>query len=66
MVWAFGLSWLSWAGIVFLAGILLYEHRLIQPDNLARVNLAFFTINGIFSIMLFLVVLLDLLLIKPN
>ena len=65
MVWAFQLSWFSGVGIVFLAAILAYEHHLIPPDNLARVNLAFFTINGIFSIMLFLLVLCDLLIITP-
>ena len=46
---------------VGLVGILLaYEHWLIRPDDLTRVNQAFFQVNGIISLGLFLVVLLQL------
>lgn len=53
-------------GAVYLAGVgavavlLVYEHWLVRPDDLTRVNQAFFQINGIISVGLFAVVLLQL------
>lgn len=47
-------------GVVVVAGLLLYEHWLVRPDDLTRVNQAFFQVNSIVSIGLFLVVLLQL------
>ena len=53
-------------GPVFLVGtglvtaLLLYEHRLVRPDDLARVNLAFFNVNAVISIGLLIVGLIDL------
>jgi 4-hydroxybenzoate polyprenyltransferase len=53
-------------GVVYLAGVaivtvlLAYEHWLVRPDDLSRVNQAFFQVNGIISVGLFLVVLLQL------
>jgi 4-hydroxybenzoate polyprenyltransferase len=41
------------AGIVVTAILLIYENRLIKPDDLSRLNLAFFTMNGVISIVLF-------------
>ncbi len=55
-------------GPIFLAGIagvlvlLAYEHRLVRPDDLGRVNLAFFHVNAIISVGLFLLGLADVLL----
>jgi 4-hydroxybenzoate polyprenyltransferase len=60
------LWWVADLGVVFLLGIigiaalLLYEHRLVRPDNLARVNVAFFTVNAVISIGLLVIGLLDL------
>jgi 4-hydroxybenzoate polyprenyltransferase len=65
MYFAFRLSWFSLAGIAALAGILVYEHVVIRPGDLTRVNMAFFTLNGIFSISLFIFILGDVLLF-PN
>lgn len=48
------------AGIVGVAGLLIYEHRLVRPDDLTRVNLAFFNVNAVVSIGLFVVGLADL------
>lgn len=51
--WAAGLSW-AWYpvwGIVSL--VLVLEHRLIKADDLSRVNMAFFTLNGVVSIVVF-------------
>ncbi|MFQ5738680.1 MAG: UbiA-like polyprenyltransferase [Acidobacteriota bacterium] len=55
-----GLSFLSWIGLLIAAGGLIYEHRLVHPNDLSRVNLAFFTLNGLISVILFLFVGLDL------
>jgi 4-hydroxybenzoate polyprenyltransferase len=50
------------AGIVAVAGLLAYEHWLVRPDDLTRVNAAFFNVNAVVSLGLFAVVMLDLLL----
>ena len=42
----FSLGWLSLLGIAAVVGLLLYEHSLVKPDDLSRVNAAFFTVNG--------------------
>ncbi len=45
---------------VFLAGVILfYEHRLVKPDDLRRLNMAFFNMNGYLSIVVFLFTLLS-------
>jgi len=49
-----------YAGLAATAGVLLYEHRIVRPDDLSRVNLAFFTLNGWVSVVLFLATALDL------
>lgn len=38
------------AGIVLIAAIMIYEHSLIRPDDLSKVNIAFFNMNGIISL----------------
>jgi 4-hydroxybenzoate polyprenyltransferase len=63
------LYWAAWPslGAVYLVGVagvailLAYEHWLVRPDDLSRVNQAFFNVNGVISIGLFLIVLLQLL-----
>ena len=47
-------------GLGAIAALLAYEHWLVRPDDLSRVNQAFFQVNGIISIGLFVVVLLQL------
>jgi len=49
-------------GLLAIAGFLYYEHSLIKPYDLSKINKAFFTVNGYISIVFFLVVLLDRLL----
>ncbi|MGE3241224.1 MAG: UbiA-like polyprenyltransferase [Pirellulales bacterium] len=56
------LGWLYWAGIAAVALLLVYEHSLVRPDDLSRVNLAFFRVNAVISLGLFAVGSLDLLL----
>jgi 4-hydroxybenzoate polyprenyltransferase len=47
-------------GVVAVAVLVAYEHWLVRPDDLSRVNRAFFTVNGVISIGLFAVVLAQL------
>ena len=48
------LGWLSVVGIGAVALLLLYEHSLVKPNDLSRVNAAFFTMNGWVSVLFFL------------
>jgi 4-hydroxybenzoate polyprenyltransferase len=50
---------LYWAGVVAVAVLLAYEHSLIRPGDLRRLNAAFFTVNGIVSLTFFAFVLVD-------
>ena len=54
------LSVLSWAGLLVVAASLLYEHSIVTPTDLSRVDVAFFTLNGVVSLALLLFVGLDL------
>jgi 4-hydroxybenzoate polyprenyltransferase len=56
------LGWIYWTGIAAVAVLLAYEHSLVRPDDLSRVNLAFFRVNAVISLGLFAVATLDLLL----
>jgi 4-hydroxybenzoate polyprenyltransferase len=47
------------AGVVVAAGILLYEHRLVRPGDLSRLDAAFFTMNGVMSVTVFAFAMLD-------
>ena len=53
------LSWISLSGVGLAACLIWYEHHLVHPEDLSKVNQAFFTVNGYISILLFLVVGLD-------
>ncbi len=46
-------------GLLLLSGFLIYEHSLIKPHDLSKINRAFFTVNGYVSIVFFLTVLAD-------
>ncbi len=48
-----------WLGLAAVAGLLAYEHSLIRPGNLRRLDAAFFTINGVISVVFLGFVLLD-------
>ena len=52
-----GLGWPYWLGLLIVAGLLLYEHTLVKPDDLSRVDMAFFKMNGYISVVTFLAVL---------
>jgi 4-hydroxybenzoate polyprenyltransferase len=47
------------AGIIIFTGLLIYQHRLVKPDDLSKVNLAFGTTNGIASVIFAVFFLLD-------
>jgi 4-hydroxybenzoate polyprenyltransferase len=53
------LGWLYWVGAGVVAALLAYEHWLIRPDDLRRLDAAFFTVNGVISVVLFLFVLAE-------
>jgi 4-hydroxybenzoate polyprenyltransferase len=55
-----------WLGIGFYVGLLIYQHTLIKPNDLSKVNLAFFTTNGIASVVFAIFVILDLFLHKTG
>ncbi len=61
-----GFGWLFWLGVIFFLSLLIYQHTLVNPENLSKVNLAFFTTNGIASVIFCIFVLLDLLINKIN
>ncbi len=48
------------AGLIPIGALLVYEHRLVRPDDLTRVNAAFFQVNGVISFGLLLLVLVQL------
>ncbi len=55
-----GLSWPYGLGLAVVAALLAYEHALVSPTDLSKVNLAFFTMNGYISIIAFLATALAL------
>ncbi|AJT66186.1 menaquinone biosynthesis prenyltransferase MqnP [Streptomyces chattanoogensis] len=64
LVWyalATGAGVFFWAGLVIVAVAFLYEHTIVRPHDLSRLNRAFFTVNGFIGIALFVCALLDLL-----
>jgi 4-hydroxybenzoate polyprenyltransferase len=51
---SFHLTWPAWAGIAVVAILLAYEHSLVKPDDLTKMNAAFFTVNGYISLIFLL------------
>ena len=56
------LGWIAYAGIAIVSGILYWEHRLVTPQDLSRINVAFFNLNGYVSVLLLLTFAGDILL----
>jgi 4-hydroxybenzoate polyprenyltransferase len=54
-----GLGRLYWLGVVAVGTLLAYEHSLVRPDDLRRLDAAFFTVNGVISVVLFVFVLAE-------
>ena len=55
--WTMGLGWLYWAGVVVAAGLFVYEHSLVSPTDLSRLDVAFFNVNGYIALILLAAVL---------
>jgi 4-hydroxybenzoate polyprenyltransferase len=55
--WMMGLGWLYGLGVAVVAGLLVYEHSLVSPGDLSRLDVAFFNVNGYIAVILFLAVL---------
>jgi 4-hydroxybenzoate polyprenyltransferase len=54
-----GLGWWYWLGVAVVAGLLAYEHSLVRPNDIRRLDAAFFTVNGVISVVFFLFVLAE-------
>ncbi len=52
VAWLSNLGAVAYSGIAVVAAILYWEHRIVRPDDLSRVNVAFFTLNGYVSLLL--------------
>src|SRR5215469_2311368 len=59
-----GFGWWYWAGVAVFMGMLIYQHAIVKPGDLSRVNLAFMTANGIASVVFAVLVIADLFLSK--
>jgi 4-hydroxybenzoate polyprenyltransferase len=64
LLMVFGMGKLAACGIFVVVLLLLYEHSLVKANDLSKLNAAFFTMNGIISVLFFLFVAADLLLRK--
>src|ERR1700730_11743903 len=62
LVVVFGLGKLALAGVIVVTLLLAYEHSLVSPTNLSKLNAAFFIMNGVISVVFFVFVAGDLLL----
>jgi 4-hydroxybenzoate polyprenyltransferase len=48
------LGWIAMAGLALMAALLAYEHWIVRPSDLSRLNAAFFNVNGYISLLFFL------------
>jgi 4-hydroxybenzoate polyprenyltransferase len=55
--WMMELGWLYWLGVAVAAGLLVYEHSLVSPGDLSRLDVAFFNVNGYIAVILLLSVI---------
>ena len=60
--WLGNFGWLYWTGAAIFIGMLIYQHSIVKPNDLKKVNLAFMTANGIASVVFAIFVITDLLL----
>lgn len=58
------LGWPYFVGMLIAAGLLLYEHRLVKPNDLSKLNAAFFTMNGVLSAVVFAFTFIDLVVVR--
>jgi 4-hydroxybenzoate polyprenyltransferase len=55
-----GFHWIYWIGIAVFIGMLIYQHSIVKPNDLSKVNIAFMTANGIASVVFAVFVIADL------
>lgn len=55
-----GFGWLYWVGVLVFMSCLIYQHSLVKPNDLRKVNIAFMTMNGIASVVFAVFVIADL------
>jgi 4-hydroxybenzoate polyprenyltransferase len=60
----FGLGAMAYVGVAFVAALLVYEHSIVSPRDLRRMDAAFFTLNGVISVAFFLFFAADVLMRK--
>jgi 4-hydroxybenzoate polyprenyltransferase len=48
-----GLGWAYWIGWLVVVGLLIYEHSLVSPEDLSRLDIAFFNVNGYIAVIVF-------------
>lgn len=53
-------GWIYWIGAAIFCALLIYQHSLVKPNDLSKINLAFFTTNGIASVIFAIFVLADM------
>jgi 4-hydroxybenzoate polyprenyltransferase len=54
LAWSFHLAWPAWAGTAVVGALLAYEHSLVKPHDLSKMDAAFFTVNGYISLLFLL------------
>ena len=54
LAYSFALPWPAWAGIAVVAALLTYEHSLVKPGDLSKLDAAFFAVNGYISLLFLL------------
>jgi 4-hydroxybenzoate polyprenyltransferase len=54
LAFSFQLPWPAWVGICLVAALLAYEHSLVEPNDLSKMNAAFFAVNGYISLVFLL------------
>jgi len=58
--WLGNFGWLYWIGAAIFIGMLIYQHSIVKPNDLKRVNIAFMTANGVASVVFAIFVIADL------
>ncbi|HMZ45770.1 MAG TPA: UbiA-like polyprenyltransferase [Chitinophagaceae bacterium] len=61
--WLGSFSWLYWLGVCIFIAMLVYQHSIVKPNDLSKVNIAFMTANGIASVVFAVFVIADLLIL---
>lgn len=58
--WSLQMGWVYYTGLGLMSLLMIYEHNLVKPSDLSKLNMAFFTMNGYVSILFLVTTLLEL------